>query len=916
MAESVANILLRITGDSSDARRELELVAQQVQQFDSEEATATADVDTVQGERKLRDLFTDLARMAREKVVAKVDADTSDAVTGMRAVDARADILDAKHVDVEVDVDTDRANRGLTGFLSRLGGLIRFAGRANTELGQLSQAGFGAVTGGAGQASGAMENFSGSVGTGGIAMRIAGVAAAGLAAVLGPVLVAAVGSAVVAIAALVASLTLAAGALGVLAVGFASLLAPAVLLGVAAVERFKRTADIAGTAANELKLAFQDFLGVFRQAVAPGVGLVFEGIAASLRTLAPVVRELGPAFTRFGRAVGEAIRTLAREFARPVWVEFFKTLFGSATEVLPAVTRLFIAFARILRNMATAALPLVAAGLERISDALHAFGRGAGSVQGFDRFLAGAVPHLRAWWDLIVAIADVFLGFLRAAAPAGLELTKWLTDGARALADWVNSAEGQEEIKQFFKDTLPLVKETVELFARLALLAITAFQAIAPALQAVISQMNFWLGLLQKLINAWNGLSANLRSILFPLNGLAAAFGYLATAVGTVIPAVKGLASAIVEGLSGAVSGAAGVIERVVSGIISGIRGGVGGARHAAAAVMTGVRDGLASVAGVVRETVSSILTRVVEIVRSFVERARAAGTAVFTAVRNGIASVAQAIREAASSILTRVIEIVRSFIDNARAAGVAVFNGVGRGIASMAGTIYEVARTILRETIGVVRNFADNAVNAGQHVFIGVARGFADVAQQVYSMARGIINNTLGVINSLATAFYNAGRALVSALARGIADAAGAVIDQARNLAQRVRDILPFSEPKDRSSPLRGLADSGEAIVANLARGIANAGPMLADTLARAAAGITVQASAGVASPGVAPGFGDLAGAIRSIPGPSGGGIVVNVTSQSLVPGGAAERAALADAVVDALARGGYREAKVQVVG
>jgi hypothetical protein len=41
------------------------------------------------------------------------------------------------------------------------------------------------------------------------------------------------------------------------------------------------------------------------------------------------------------------------------------------------------------------------------------------------------------------------------------------------------------------------------------------------------------------------------------------------------------------------------------------------------------------------------------------------------------------------------------------------------------------------------------------------------------------------------------------------------------REKLQDLADMLPFSEPKDRGSPLRGLAESGQALVENMMKGM-----------------------------------------------------------------------------------------------
>jgi hypothetical protein len=75
-------------------------------------------------------------------------------------------------------------------------------------------------------------------------------------------------------------------------------------------------------------------------------------------------------------------------------------------------------------------------------------------------------------------------------------------------------------------------------------------------------------------------------------------------------------------------------------------------------------------------------------------------------------------------------------------------------------------------------------------------------------------------------------GRSVVDGIWRGMQGAWGGLQSWFDDRLQELRNQLPFSEPKDPDSPLRGLSDSGAAIVDQIRSGIAAAGSLVAPGL------------------------------------------------------------------------------------
>lgn len=103
----------------------------------------------------------------------------------------------------------------------------------------------------------------------------------------------------------------------------------------------------------------------------------------------------------------------------------------------------------------------------------------------------------------------------------------------------------------------------------------------------------------------------------------------------------------------------------------------------------------------------------------------------------------------------------------------------------------------------------------------IAVLKADLDILKTVFGGAIKWIQDAWA---ALPNQLSNVGGAIVAAIKQGIENAWGELVDWFNSKLQELKDKLPFSEPKDSSSPLYGLSKSGKSIVRNLQDGIASA--------------------------------------------------------------------------------------------
>jgi hypothetical protein len=99
-------------------------------------------------------------------------------------------------------------------------------------------------------------------------------------------------------------------------------------------------------------------------------------------------------------------------------------------------------------------------------------------------------------------------------------------------------------------------------------------------------------------------------------------------------------------------------------------------------------------------------------------------------------------------------------------------------------------------------------------------------------------LDSLWALISDFGGDMLRAGGEWVAGLWDGIAGAWSGMIEDVRRKLRELRDLLPFSEPKDSSSPLRNLGRSGEAIVRNIQEGLDSMRLNINQTAAPVAAG------------------------------------------------------------------------------
>jgi hypothetical protein len=152
---------------------------------------------------------------------------------------------------------------------------------------------------------------------------------------------------------------------------------------------------------------------------------------------------------------------------------------------------------------------------------------------------------------------------------------------------------------------------------------------------------------------------------------------------------------------------------------------------------------------------------------------------------------------------------------------------------------IQGIVTTVLSTVQGIVSNTTGAIMTIWSNNLAGLKGAAQSVWDGITGIVQGALDGIIGTVTGMGERFLGAGAALINNLKDGFMGAIDGLIQDAKDKLQELADLLPGSEPKDPSSPLRGLGKRGAALVANFQAGIDGATLSLRPTLEGALGGL-----------------------------------------------------------------------------
>jgi phage-related minor tail protein len=184
--------------------------------------------------------------------------------------------------------------------------------------------------------------------------------------------------------------------------------------------------------------------------------------------------------------------------------------------------------------------------------------------------------------------------------------------------------------------------------------------------------------------------------------------------------------------------------------------------------------------------------------------------TGSFDGIKRWIDTYMPGIRDTVQNILSQIM----IFWENHGATIMHVVQNTFHMISTIIGTMLQVITGVIQAFLQIMNGDFQGAFQTLQSVVQSLWSG-------IYEVFRTQLDSIRAIISDFGGSMYDGGRALIENLWRGIRERFDGMLESMRDRLQRLRDMLPGSEPKDTGSPLYGLRKSGQGLMDQMQRGI-----------------------------------------------------------------------------------------------
>jgi phage-related protein len=365
-------------------------------------------------------------------------------------------------------------------------------------------------------------------------------------------------------AAVGSSFASAAAGASALGVGFAASMAPIAVVGKQVTSRF----EAIKTAYDALKKAQTDHtdaskkaaqqamagLSTSEQAMARSLGRIsdlqrkvlggasdriFKSLAGAIPRVAPVLEKLAGPFNRLGDAIGGVITRVSKDLTSGPWSKALRAFVDSATKLVGPISTIGISIANILRDVATAALPMVQDAIKGVAHWFRELDKTA-TTSKIRSVVTGLVDQAKSWFNLFRQLGGLVARVFGVGAKQGQGFVDALASAVKAVNHFIDGMRNGTGAGGKFKDSVT-----------------NAFEKVKTTVQRVVANVKTWLDRHRD----------DIHSVIVAFQRVAdfAKTTWQETLLPTIRRTIKAVGP-IISGLADTVKG----LVRLVSGLLSG----------------------------------------------------------------------------------------------------------------------------------------------------------------------------------------------------------------------------------------------------------------------------------------------------------------------------------------------------------
>jgi TP901 family phage tail tape measure protein len=254
------------------------------------------------------------------------------------------------------------------------------------------------------------------------------------------------------------------------------------------------------------------------------------------------------------------------------------------------------------------------------------------------------------------------------------------------------------------------------------------------------------------------------------------------------------------------------------------------GAKTIGSNFLTTIRNGVSEKASDLTKGAADIAKNTRDAVANTWEHAKTIGSNFTAALQNGIGEKLSTVVDSASKIAKGVYDSFSKAWSNAKTLGNNLISQLQGGVSEKANALTESIKKI-GDSIGTYfRTFADKAKTLGSNIIQSVRAGIGERIGDIRAQVQELGNSLSSVFRNLADSAGTWGRDLIGNFVAGLQEKLEALKDKAIAIAQQIKDVIGFSEPKE--GPLSNFHTYAPDMMELFAKGIKDNAGLIKDAV------------------------------------------------------------------------------------
>lgn len=250
----------------------------------------------------------------------------------------------------------------------------------------------------------------------------------------------------------------------------------------------------------------------------------------------------------------------------------------------------------------------------------------------------------------------------------------------------------------------------------------------------------------------------------------------------------------------------------------------------AALRIAIAIGEGLIRAIPEIVKAIPQIIANIAESILAGREKIRETGKELLSRAKDGFSQALPGLVEKANEAAEKVRETIRKNWEVAKAIGNLLIVSINAGIAEKVSQLNETINKVTTNISDSLKRFGEKAKTFGSNIIQSIRSGIADRVSDITAQIQSLKDSISRIFQNLADAAASWGRDLIGNFVSGLQDKLQALRDKAVAIAQQIKDVIGFSEPKE--GPLSNFHTYAPDMMELFARGIRDNENLITDAI------------------------------------------------------------------------------------